>query len=74
MNSTAATATLVTIGQGRAVHLAHIFTFSDGEERLGAKCDKTGFARSQRGRRVRPVVGADAATCKACLRAAGEVA
>jgi hypothetical protein len=61
----------VTIGQGRAVHLAHTFTFLNGETRLGAKCDKTGFARAQRGRRVH-AVKAEAATCKACLRATKE--
>lgn len=57
----------VTIGQGRAVHAANVFTYPKGEEVLGAKCDQTGFANFSSGRKVRPVV-AEKVTCKSCLR------
>lgn len=66
--TTTETAKFVTIGQGRAIHVAFTFTFSDGQTRLGAKCDQTGFARAGGGRRVRVAHEATAATCKACVR------
>lgn len=74
MNNAPAPVRYVSIGQGRSVHLAHWFAWSgDDAPTLAAKCDQSGFARSGRGRKVRPIK-ADGATCKACLRiAAAEV-
>lgn len=58
----------VTIGQGRSVHVAHVFTYSgSGNQQLAAKCDQSGFANITSGRKVR-AVDADAATCKRCIK------
>lgn len=64
---TAAAAQFVTIGQGRSIHAARYYTSQDGTQILAAACDRTGFARRERGRKVRPAQ-ASAVTCKACLR------
>lgn len=58
----------VAIGQGNAVHAAHVYRFHNSEvERLGAKCDRTGFANAGYGRKVH-AVKAEKVTCRSCLK------
>lgn len=57
----------VSIGQGNAVHAPHVYVPYHGPERLGAKCDRTGFASAGYGRKVR-AVKAEKVTCRSCLK------
>jgi hypothetical protein len=63
---TVASVQYVTKGNGSAIHIAHVY--SNGN--LATLCDKWGSSGAY-GSRVRPVA-VEAATCKSCLKNAGE--